>query len=407
MKYVVIVGDGMADRPMAEIGGLTVLQKAVTPNMDMLAVKGTVGMVRTIPLGMSPGSDVANLSIMGYDPAEYYTGRAPLEAASMGIELSDDDVAYRCNLVTLGDNGHGSPATMIDHSSGHITSEEGRDLIQAINAELRSEDVEFYPGVSYRHLMVWKNGSVKARCTPPHDILDRPISDYLPSGDGSDFLNELMKRSLKILAGHPVNEKRLSEGRRSANSIWLWGQGKKPAVPTYHDKYGLRGSIISAVDLTKGLGVCAGLRIINVPGATGWIDTNYAGKTEHAVNALKDDDFVYVHLEAPDEAGHAGSLEYKIKAVEDLDLLVVGPIVARVKESFGEVRVLIMPDHATPIKERTHTSEPVPFIIYDSRRERINAGATYDESIATRDGTVIVDKGYTLMDIFIKDLNNI
>jgi 2,3-bisphosphoglycerate-independent phosphoglycerate mutase len=292
---------------------------------------------------------------------------------------------------------------MKDHSSGHITSEEGRELISAISAELKSDHVAFYPGVSYRHLMVWNNGSVKTHCTPPHDILDRPIADYLPSGDGSKLLNELMVRSVKILASHPVNEKRRSAGKRPASSIWLWGQGKKPSLPTYRDKYGITGSLISAVDLTKGLGVCAGLRIINVPGATGWIDTNYAGKADYAVNALNDADFVYIHLEAPDEAGHAGNLEYKIKAVEDLDALVIGPVLEKVKERFGEVRLLVMPDHATPVKERTHTSEPVPFIIYDSRVEHANAGATYDESIATRNGIMIVDKGHTLMDYFIKE----
>ncbi len=403
MKYVVIIGDGMADRRIDEIGGLTVLQKAVTPNMDRLAVKGTIGMVRTIPAGMPPGSDVANLSIMGYDPAAYYTGRAPLEAASMGIELGEDDVAFRCNLVTLEGDVADLTTIMKDHSSGHITSEEGRELISAINAELKSDNVAFYPGVSYRHLMVWNNGSVKVHCTPPHDILDRPVADYLPSGDGSKLLNELMERSVKILASHPVNKKRRSAGKRPASSIWLWGQGKKPSVPTYRDKYGITGSLISAVDLTKGLGVCAGLRIINVPGATGWIDTNYVGKTDYAVNALNDTDFVYIHLEAPDEAGHAGNLEYKIKAVEDLDALVIGPVLEKVKERFGDVRLLVMPDHATPIKERTHTSEPVPFIIYDSRREKTNAGATYDESIATRNGIMVVEKGHTLMDYFIKE----
>ncbi len=403
MKYVVIIGDGMADRPIEEIGGLTVLQKAATPNMDWLAGKGTIGMVRTIPEGMPPGSDVANLSIMGYDPASYYTGRAPLEAVSMGIELGDDDVAYRCNLVTLECNGSNSLTIMKDHSSGHITSEEGRELILAVNAELKNENVTFYPGVSYRHLMVWGNGSVKACCTPPHDILDRPVADYLPSGDGSRFLNELMKRSLNVLAEHPINEKRRSEGKRPANSIWLWGQGKKPSIPTYHEKYGLTGSLISAVDLTKGLGVCAGLKILNVPGATGWIDTNYAGKADYAVNALDDADFVYVHLEAPDEAGHAGNLAYKIKAVEDLDSLVIGPIFERVKKRFGDVRLLIMPDHATPVKERTHTSEPVPFIIYDSRQDKANEGVTYDESIVTSNGIMMVEKGHTLMDYFIKE----
>ena len=403
MKYAVIIGDGMADRPMDETGGLTVLQKAFTPNMDWLAVNGEIGMVRTIPEGFPPGSDVANLSIMGYDPAMYYTGRAPLEAASMGIELSGDDVAYRCNLVTLAFSGDLRNATMEDYSSGHISSEEGRELIDTLNEELKTDDIVFYPGVSYRHLMVWKNGSVKAECTPPHDILDRPVAQYLPSGAGSILLRELMERSVSIMRRHPVNVRRLAAGKRPANSIWLWGQGKKPSVPTYREKYGVNGALISAVDLTKGLGVCAGLRIINVPGATGWIDTNYKGKAEYALDALDDADFVYIHVEAPDEAGHCGNLEYKMKAVEDLDALLVGPVLKGMKERFGDFRLLLMPDHATPIKERTHTGEPVPFVVYDSSREKTNAGAAYNESIAGRDGIMVVEKGHTLMDYLLKE----
>jgi 2,3-bisphosphoglycerate-independent phosphoglycerate mutase len=402
MKYVVIIGDGMADRPMAETGGLTVLQKAATPNMDRIARSGIVGMVRTIPAGFPPGSDVANLSIMGYDPEKYYTGRAPLEAASMGVELKDDDVAYRCNLVTLNFNGDAG-TTMQDYSSGHITSEEGRELIASLNEELKSKNVVFHPGVSYRHLMVWANGSVKADCTPPHDILDRAVAEYLPSGEGSSLLRDLMERSVSIMQRHPVNEKRIAAGKRPANSIWLWGQGKRPSVPRYSEKYGVKGALISAVDLTKGLGVCAGLKIIDVPGATGWIDTNYSGKAEYALNALEDADFVYIHVEAPDEAGHCGNLEFKIKAVEDLDELVVGPVFRGLKDRFGDFRLLLMPDHATPIKERTHTSEPVPFIVYDSRRESNNVGATYDESIASREGIMVVEQGYFLMDYLIKE----
>jgi len=404
MKYVVIIGDGMADRPMDETGGLTVLQKAATPNMDWLARKGEIGMVRTIPSGFPPGSDVANLSIMGYDPARYYTGRAPLEAASMGIELQDDDVAYRCNLVTLALNSDSSCATMQDYSSGHITSEEGRELISALNKELKSEEVVFYPGVSYRHLMIWRRGSVKATCTPPHDILDRPVAEYLPSGEGSPFLRYLMERSVAIMQRHPVNNRRRAAGKRLANSIWLWGQGKKPSVPKYYEKYGITGALISAVDLTKGLGVCAGLKIINVPGATGWIDTNYKGKAEYALNALDNADFVYIHVEAPDEAGHSGNLQYKLKAIEDLDALLIGPVLNGMKDRFGAFRLLLMPDHATPIKERTHTSEPVPFVVYDSRHERHNTGATYDELIAEKDDIRVVEKGYTLMDYFIKEV---
>jgi 2,3-bisphosphoglycerate-independent phosphoglycerate mutase len=398
MKYVVIIGDGMADRPMEELGGLTVLQKSLTPNMDWLAQRGERGMARTIPAGMPPGSDVANLSIMGYDPERYYTGRAPLEAVSMGISMEADDVAYRCNLVTI-DFGGG---VMIDHSSGHITSEEGKELIEAVGGALKRNDILFFPGVSYRHLMIWKKGSVKPECTPPHDILEKEISGYLPSGEGSELLRDLMQRSQPLLKSHPVNEQRRAAGKRTADSIWLWGQGKKPSVPTYKDKYGITGSLISAVDLTKGLGLCAGLEVINVPGATGWIDTNYAGKAQHAIDALDNKDFVYIHVEAPDEAGHSGSLEHKIKAVEDLDAKLIGPVINGVRKRYGDFRLLLMPDHATPIRIRTHTDEPVPYVIYDSRKESAVTAATYDESIASGSDCVFMEKGYTLMDKFIK-----
>lgn len=403
MKYVVLIGDGMADRPVEELKGLTVLQKAAVPNMDWLACNGTAGMVQTIPAGFPPGSDVANLSIMGYDPADYYTGRAPLEAVSIGIELGPDDVAYRCNLVSLAFNGETAETVMLDHSSGHITSEEGRELIRAVNEALGQDDIVFYPGVSYRHLMVWKKGSVKAECVPPHDILEKQIGGYLPSGEGSAFLRELMHKSQAVLKTHPVNEKRRAAGKRTADSIWLWGQGKRPYVPTYKEKYAITGSLISAVDLTKGLGLCAGLEIIEVPGATGWIDTNYEGKAEYALNALDKKDFVYVHVEAPDEAGHSGSLENKIKAIEDIDARLLGPLLAGMNERHGEFRFLLMPDHATPVKVRTHTEDPVPFVIYDSRRRKNNAGATYDETIAARSDSAFVQKGHTLMDKFIKE----
>jgi 2,3-bisphosphoglycerate-independent phosphoglycerate mutase len=403
MKYAVIIGDGMADRPMDELGGLTVIQKADVSNMDWLVRKGTAGMARTIPAGLPPGSDVANLSIMGYDPVQYYTGRAPLEAVSMGVEMTDDDVAYRCNLVTLSSNGGGPLTGMFDYSSGHISSGEGRELIAAVNEALGKDDIVFYPGVSYRHVMIWRKGSVKAVCTPPHDILEKQIDGYLPSGDGGALLRDLMERSRAVLMNHPVNEKRRSQGKRTADSIWLWGQGRRPSVPAYSEKYGITGSLISAVDLTKGLGRCAGLEIIEVPGATGWIDTNYAGKAEFALKALEHKDFVYVHVEAPDEAGHSGSLEHKIRAVEDLDSKLVGPVLQGMKERFGEFRVLVMPDHATPVKLRTHTAEPVPFVIYDSRRQKDNAGAAYNESIAARSDSTIIEKGHTLMDKFIKE----
>lgn len=403
MKYIVLIGDGMADRPIDELRGLTPLKKASTPNMDKLAQKGILGKVRTIPEGFHPGSDVANLSILGYDPAKYYTGRAPLEAASIGVKLDENDVAYRCNLVTLKFDKNKTHAVMDDYSSGHITTEEARELIKAVKSGLEDGDIVFYPGVSYRHLMVWKNGSLDIECAPPHDILEREITDYLPVGERDSVLRELMRKSVDILDGHPVNKERLKNGKKPANSIWLWGHGKKPQMPTYKEKYGVKGALISAVDLTKGLGIYAGFEILKVPGVTGWLDTNYSGKAEYALNALKDMDFIYIHVESPDEAGHSGNYRDKIKAIEDFDCLVVGPVMKGLKERFKNYRVLLMPDHATPIKVRTHTDEPVPFVIYDSRNEKKNKGVTYDESITERKDIVVVNEGYKLMDYFIKE----
>ncbi|MBA4348803.1 MAG: cofactor-independent phosphoglycerate mutase [Thermodesulfovibrio sp.] len=407
MKYVVLIGDGMADRPIDEIGGLTPLKKALTPNMDRLAREGIIGKVRTIPKGFHPGSDVANLSILGYNPSVYYTGRAPLEAASIGVKLNEGDVAFRCNLVTLKfDNSDKSGIFMDDYSSGHISTEEARELIAALNNKLKNDELVFYQGVSYRHLMVWKNGSVNVECAPPHDITGKEITGYLPKGKGDDFLQKLMRQSVGILEGHPVNIKRIDKGKKPANSIWLWGQGKKPVLPTYQEKYGLKGALISAVDLTKGLGIYAGFEILDVPGVTGWLDTNYAGKAEYAINALKNVDFVYVHVEAPDEAGHSGSYKDKIKAIEDFDSLVVGRVMKGLQERFSDYRVLLMPDHATPIKVRTHTDEPVPFVIYDSRFKRNNENVTYDESITERSDIAVIEEGYRLMDYFIKEAFN-
>jgi 2,3-bisphosphoglycerate-independent phosphoglycerate mutase len=404
---MVLIGDGMADRPVDEIGGLTPLKKALTPNMDRLAQKGIIGNVRTIPKGFHPGSDVANLSILGYNPSVYYTGRAPLEAASIGVKLNESDVAFRCNLVTLKfNNSDGSGIFMDDYSSGHISTEEARELIAALNNELKNDEIVFYPGVSYRHLMVWKNGSVNVECAPPHDIIGKEITEYLPKGRGDKFLQNLIKQSVGILEGHSINIKRKASGKKPANSIWLWGQGKKPVLPTYQEKYGLKGALISAVDLTKGLGIYAGFEILSVPGATGWLDTNYSGKAEYALNALRDVDFVYIHVEAPDEAGHSGNCKDKIKAIEDFDSFVVGRVMKGLQERFGDYRVLLMPDHATPIKVRTHTDEPVPFVIYDSRFKRNNEGVTYDESISERNDIVVIEEGYRLMDYFIKEAFN-
>ncbi|MGD0281517.1 MAG: cofactor-independent phosphoglycerate mutase [Dissulfurispiraceae bacterium] len=402
MKYIVIVGDGMADRPLDDLGGLTPLKKAQTPNMDRLAREGIIGSVRTIPVGLHPGSDVANLSILGYDPKRYYTGRAPLEAASIGVELGANDVAYRCNLVTLTFDADKTHAVMDDYSSGHISTEEARELIGTIAESLDREDIVFYPGVSYRHLMVWKNGYADIECTPPHDILGKKIDDFLPSGKGEDVLRELMNRSPALLEGHRVNRNRIENGKKAANSIWLWGQGRKPQLPTYKEKYGVSGALVSAVDLTKGLGICAGLEVLDVPGATGWLDTNYAGKAEYSLRALNDVDFVYIHIEAPDEAGHSGNYKDKIQAIEDFDALVVGSVMKGLEERFREYRILLLPDHATPVKIRTHTDEPVPFVIYDSRDRRNNKDTAYDESIVERSDRMIIEEGHRLMDYFIK-----
>jgi 2,3-bisphosphoglycerate-independent phosphoglycerate mutase len=401
MKYVVIIGDGMADRPLKELGNKTPLQKAFTPNMDRIAQEGIIGSARTIPPNFYPGSDVANLSILGYDPLKFYTGRAPLEAASIGVKLNEDDISFRCNLITLKYDKKHKKAIMEDYSSGHITTEEARELISVINNELSSEDIHFYAGVSYRHLMVWSGGPVDVDCIPPHDILGKDISDYLPVGNGEEVLRGLIFESSAILERHPVNIERIKRGLRPANSIWLWGQGKKPSLPSFKERYSIDGALVSAVDLTRGIGINIGLKILEVPNITGYLDTNYRGKAEYSLNALKDVDFVYIHIEAPDEAGHSGNYRDKIKAIEDIDSLVVGTVMKGL-EDFDEYRVLLMPDHATPIEVRTHTDEPVPFVILDNRRRMKNDNAFFDETLLERKGILNFNEGYKLMDYFIK-----
>jgi 2,3-bisphosphoglycerate-independent phosphoglycerate mutase len=401
MKYIVIVGDGMADRPLKELGGKTPLQHASTPNMDRLASEGVPGVVRTIPEGMHPGSDVANLSILGYDPNKYYSGRAPLEAASIGVRLEEGDVAFRCNLVTLKFSMDKTRAVMEDYSSGHITTEEAGRLITDIGGSLGSDTIRFYPGVSYRHLMVWSKGSADLECVPPHDILGKDIIDYLPVGKGEEVLRKLMRDSVDLLEDHPVNRERVRNGKNPGNSIWFWGQGKKPALPTFRAKYGIDGSLISAVDLTKGLGIYAGFTILNVPGMTGYLDTNYKGKAEAALASLKETDFVYIHVESPDEAGHSGRCEDKIKAIEDFDRLVVGTV-REGASALGDCRILLLPDHPTPVELRTHTGDPVPFVLFDSRKIRDGKGVKFDEEITKRPDARFFGEGYTLMDFFIK-----
>lgn len=401
MKYIVIIGDGMADRPLEELEGKTPLQVANTPNLDFLVQKGITGKVKTVPEGFHPGSDIANLNILGYNPRKFYSGRAPLEALSIGIDLKPDDVAYRCNLVTLKYNKDKTKAVMEDYSSGHITTDEAKKLINDIQKEFSSNIINFYPGVSYRHIMVWSSGSVNVECTPPHDITGKEIAEYLPVGEGEDILRELMLKSTSILERHPINRERIKKGKKPANSIWFWGQGKKLSIPTFKEKYNIQGALISAVDLMRGLGINAGFEILQVPGITGYIDTNYIGKAKAALEALNRVDIVYIHVEAPDEAGHAGNYKHKIKAIEDIDSLVIGTILTGIS-SFKDFRILVLPDHATPISVKTHTDEPVPFVIYDNNDEKQNIDIGFDESITLREDVLFIEEGWKLMDYFIK-----
>jgi len=354
MKLVVLLGDGMADLPIEALQGRTPLQAAKKPNMDRLAKQGRSGLAQTVPDGFPPGSDVANLSVMGYAPSRHYTGRAPLEAAAMDVQLGAADIAFRCNFVTI------EKGIMQDYSAGHISTEEGRELIEALAPLMPNR--KLYAGVSYRNLLVLKAGA-KAVCTPPHDISDQPVASHLPSGPYAELLISLMEAAGPILANHPVNLNRIAAGKRPANAIWLWGQGPAPTMPSFAEKYMLEGAMISAVDLLKGIGRYAGLEVIDVTGATGNIDTNYEGKVEAALRALERLDFVYLHIEAPDEAGHEGDTALKVKAIELFDEKVVGPVIKGLDESGQDWRVLLLPDHATPISIKTHSRDPVPFTI--------------------------------------------
>jgi len=397
MKTVVLLGDGMADEVYKELGDKSPLQAAKTENMDFMVKHGVTGLAYTVPEGLPPGSDVANLSVFGYNPTDCYTGRSPLEAISMGVHLDPEDVAFRMNLVTL--KPHGSSIYMEDFSAGHISTAEAAELIKTLQTELGSSEFEFYPGVGYRHLMVWRAGKDKMTATPPHDITGRAVLDYLPQGDGADTLNSVMNSCQMLFHDHPVNKKRKEEGKLPATSVWLWGHGKIPKIASFKETFGLNGAVISAVDLIKGIGICAGLDSINVEGATGYIDTNYAGKAEAALAALETHDFVYVHLEAPDEASHAGSMRDKLKAIEDFDRLVVGTVLEGIKK-FGEYAILCCPDHPTPVRLMTHTSEPVPFVIYRGGEGDGNGAASYSEAEAKKTGVVM--EGYELLPTLLK-----
>ncbi len=394
MKYLILLADGMGDRPVDELQGKTPLEAANTPNMDALFLKSRAGMVTPLVKGFPLGSDIGNMSILGNDPHEHYTGRAPMEASNLGIELSDREVAFRCNLVTV------KAGKMEDYSSGHISTEEAKTLIKMIDKKLGSDDIKFYPGKSYRHIMVMKGGE-NVKATPPHDITGKEIAEYMPKGSKAEILTRLMEDSAMLLDGHEVNMTRRAEGKNPANMIWLWGQGKKLDLHKLKDRYGLNGAVISAVDLVNGIGIAMGLEVINVPGVTGYIDTNFSGKAEYALKTLKKKDFIYLHVEATDEMGHNGDVNGKIQAIEKIDKDVLGPIVEGMK-NFKEYKILLTSDHATPVKVRTHTDDAVPFMIYDSRSQENRAAQGFSEKTAATTG-VSYDKGWELFNDFIKN----
>lgn len=401
MKYIVILGDGMADYPVEAFDGKTILEVADKPTIDYMSQHGELGMCKTVQDGMKPGSDVANLSVMGYDTSKCYTGRSPLEAASIGVKMLDDDVTFRTNLVTLSDEENYEDKTMVDYSAGEITTEESTQLIEALAKELNTEDIKFYPGISYRHLCVWNGGSMNVELTPPHDIADKVVAQYMPKGDGAEKFIEMMKKSEKILKEHPVNKARVERGLNPATSIWVWGEGTKPSVDNFYEKYGVKGAVISAVDLIKGIAKCAGMESIDVEGATGNCETNWDGKAQAALDALlRGNDFVYVHMEAPDEMGHQGKADKKKLAVEIIDNKVVKFLKDELEKRGMDYKMLIMPDHPTPISLKTHVSDPVPYIIYDSTKTDGGSGLTYTEKNGQSTGEYI-EQGYTLMDKFL------
>jgi len=409
MKYVVIVGDGMADYPIENIKGKTPLMVAKTPNMDWMVKQGEIGLVRTIPDGFNPGSEIANLSIFGYDPLRYYTGRGPLEAASLGINLKANDLAFRCNLVTL--QARGAKVMMEDFSAGHITNDEAREIILDLDKELGTEEIRFYPGVSYRHLMVMKNGAAKysnlerLELIPPHDIIGQEIFPFLPRVNervrgGEDQILNLMAVSQRLLKDHPINLAREAKGLLPANSIWLWGQGRSPQMSPLKERFGMDGYVISAVHLLKGIGILAGLEVLEVPGATGYFDTNYDGKAQYALKGLKKKDFVYVHVEAPDEAGHMGDFRLKVEAIEIFDEKIVGAILKGMNE-FKRYKVMVLPDHPTPLFLRTHTADPVPYAIYSNEAKgQSNSIETFDEVSARKSG-IFIERGFELIERFL------
>ncbi|MEN8904443.1 MAG: cofactor-independent phosphoglycerate mutase, partial [Clostridiales bacterium] len=369
------------------------------PNMDFLSKNGELGLVKTVPDRFSPGSDVANLSVMGYNPEKYYTGRSPLEAISMGLDLGSNDIAIRCNLVTLSDNMVYNEKTLLDHSSDEISTEESHELINEISKHFNNDYISFHEGISYRHCMIWKNCDELFKLTPPHDIINKKINDFLPEDSGGKFLYNMMNKSYNILKNHPVNKKRMALGLKPANSIWLWGAGKKAELPKFNDKFNLKGSVISAVDLIKGIAICSGLESIDVKGATGTLNTNYKGKAVAALNALDSGkDFVYIHIEAPDECGHRGEISNKVKAIELIDSQIIKPLISGLNK-YDDYKIMILPDHSTPLILRTHTKDPVPYIIY-SKKELNSSNKMYDEYNAKNTFNYI-SNGYEILNYFL------
>ena len=407
MKYLVLLGDGMADLPVPELGGRTPLQVARKPSLDALARRSLCGSVRTVPEGMPPGSDTANMAVMGYDPGLYYTGRSPIEAVSMGIQLADGDVAFRCNLVTLSEASGYSGRVMVDYSSDEISTAEASILIREVDRLFADGAIRFHPGKSYRHCMVWRGGPLDSTLTPPHDILTKSIAPHLPVGSGSERILKIMEDSAVMLPDHPVNLARLAAGKRPANSIWIWGQGTRPKMPPLSDRYPLKGSVISAVDLVKGLGICAGLRIVEVPGATGTVDTDFAGKADAAIREFADgQDYVYLHVEAPDECGHRHEVDGKVLSIERIDTDIASPLFSWLeshrRDTGEDYRILVLPDHPTPLTLRTHTSDPVPFILYSSdRTEDARTSERYDELSCAETG-YRVEHGHRLFGSFVE-----
>ena len=398
MKYIVILGDGMSDEPIEALGGKTPLEVASTPVMDELASKGEMGMVQNVPAGMSPGSEIANLSVMGYDPLTDFTGRSPLEALSVGVDMEPDDIIFRCNVVTLTEEEPYEEKTIVDHSSGEISTAEADLLMDAIREAFNDETFQFYTGTSYRHIMVWKHGRL-ARLEPPHDHLTQKAGPFLPE---EEVLRNFMVKSFDILNNHPVNLKRAAEGKRKANSLWYWGAGTKPSLRTFEEKTGLKGAMISAVDLLKGIAVGADMTVCQVEGATGSIDTNYEGKAQAAIDSLLKDgcDFAYIHVEAPDEMGHQGELDHKIRSIADLDARLIAPVKKAMEDAGEEFRMLVLPDHPTPLRIRTHSSDPVPYVLYDSTRQ-LRKAARYTEAEARATG-IFEPQGCRLMDKFLQ-----